>query len=634
MNRRGVVWAAGLALVVLLMGTQVSAAPQPGRIVFTAVGDLGARTESGTVLDAIAASDSEFTMTLGDMSYGTTGDELAWCDFVTSRVGAGYPFELLSGNHESNGINGNINDFSACLPNQLPGAVGTYGRQFYVDVPAEDPIARFIGITPGLTFPNGENAYTPGSARYLWTAQAIDTARSAGIPWVVVSMHKPCLTVGRYACDSGADVFDLLLTKKVDLILSGHEHSYQRSHQLGLGANCPDVVPGQYNADCVVDSDSTFTQGRGSVAMVVGTGGINPYDVTATDAEAPYFAKFNGNNTGAAYGALQVSATDTSLQGSFLRASGSSLTDSFTISRNTTPNTPPTAAFSPTCTALTCTFNASASSDSDGTIAGYAWNFGDGNTGTGATSSHTYTSAGSFTVSLTVTDDGGATATTTRNVTTTAPPVTPLVSDQFTRTVASGWGTAPTGGAWSVSSSTNTSVGSGFGNLVVPKGITTSANLASVSAPGADVVGTFTLDKATSGSGLYVSTHVRRTSAGSYLAKLKIPASGSLTLEIDRAPVSGGDVVLQSSVAVPGLAYAVGDTLNVRVQAVGTAPTVLSAKVWKAGTQEPTTWLRSVTDNTAGLQTAGSVGLSAYLSSGATTTSVTVKWDDLIVTAP
>ena len=71
-----------------------------------------------------------------------------WCDFVTSRVGAGYPFELISGNHESNGQNGNINDFSACLPNQLPGAVGTYGRQYYVDVPADDPIVRFIMISP------------------------------------------------------------------------------------------------------------------------------------------------------------------------------------------------------------------------------------------------------------------------------------------------------------------------------------------------------------------------------------------------------------------------------------------------------------------------------------------------------
>ncbi len=54
-------------------------------------------------------------------------------------------------------------------------------------------------------------------------------------------------------------------------------------------------------------------------------------------------------------------------------------------------------------------FNGAASSDPDGAIAAYSWDFGNGTTGTGPTPATTYTEAGAFNVTLTVTDDDGAT---------------------------------------------------------------------------------------------------------------------------------------------------------------------------------------------------------------------------------
>ena len=79
----------------------------------------------------------------------------------------------------------------------------------------------------------------------------------------------------------------------------------------------------------------------------------------------------------------------------------------------TTPNVAPVAnANGPYVTNVgsSMTFSSAGSVDSDGTISDYAWTFGDGGTSTLANPSHSYTAAGSFTATLTVTDNQGATA--------------------------------------------------------------------------------------------------------------------------------------------------------------------------------------------------------------------------------
>ena len=93
-------------------------------------------------------------------------------------------------------------------------------------------------------------------------------------------------------------------------------------------------------------------------------------------------------------------------------------------------NQPPTAAFTSSCTTLTCSFT-STSSDPDGSISAYSWNFGDGGTSTAQNPSHTYVAAGTYTVTLTVTDNQGATGSVAHPVTVASgnqPPVASFTS--------------------------------------------------------------------------------------------------------------------------------------------------------------------------------------------------------------
>lgn len=80
-------------------------------------------------------------------------------------------------------------------------------------------------------------------------------------------------------------------------------------------------------------------------------------------------------------------------------------------------NQPPVAVATASCTGLRCTFDASGSTDPDGTITGVAWTFSDGGTASGASVTRTFAAPGSYTATATVTDNGGATAAVNRVVT-------------------------------------------------------------------------------------------------------------------------------------------------------------------------------------------------------------------------
>ena len=91
----------------------------------------------------------------------------------------------------------------------------------------------------------------------------------------------------------------------MDLVLSGHDHSYQRSKEIATGDGCGEVVVDDFDPDCVADSADTVRAGAGTVFVVAAAGGAELYDVHQDDPEAEYFAAAMGRNTP---GALRLRA--------------------------------------------------------------------------------------------------------------------------------------------------------------------------------------------------------------------------------------------------------------------------------------------------------------------------------------
>ncbi len=89
--------------------------------------------------------------------------------------------------------------------------------------------------------------------------------------------------------------------------------------------------------------------------------------------------------------------------------------------RNEPSNAPPAAAFTPSCVLLDCTF-ADGSTDADGQVTGYTWDFGDGTAGVITKDAvHTYATGNTYPVRLTVSDNEGATSDLTQSVLVHAP---------------------------------------------------------------------------------------------------------------------------------------------------------------------------------------------------------------------
>jgi hypothetical protein len=334
-------------------------APPPTAFSFAAGGDMGYNPLAAGAIKGIASAGVDFALHLGDMAYDQIYPESAWCDFIKNPrdgVGPEFPYQIVTGGHDLGKGPGPaaqyrtlIDKYVTCLPDRMA-STGTYGKEYFFDHPKAAPLMRVIMISPSITMPDGTTYdYSPGTVHHQWLVDAIDGARAAGIRWVAVGMARNCISTGEKSCEIGLDLFNLLVNKRVDLILQGHEHGYARSRQLSTGPSCPAIPVNKVVPSCFADDGTTdnYVKGAGPIVVIAGTLGIGLRPMNAKDSEAGAFRAIMGSNIERTHGFVKFSVTTERIQAQFVATSKGTFGDGFTVA-DPNPGAPaPLATFEP-----------------------------------------------------------------------------------------------------------------------------------------------------------------------------------------------------------------------------------------------------------------------------------------------
>jgi PKD repeat protein len=474
---------------------------------------------------------------------------------------------------------------------------------------------------------------TVAAANQLPTAAFTFTTSGLGVTVNGTSSNDPDGTIASYAWDFGDSTTATGATPPAHVYASGATYPVKLTvtdNQGGTATVTQNVTvtapvnqlptaafTSTTNGLAVTVDGSTSADSDGTIASYAWNYGDSKTDTGATPVPHTY----------AASGTYTVSLTVTD-------NSGGTNTITHPVTVTAPANQSPTAAFVTSVSNLSLAVNGSSSNDPDGTIANYAWDYGDGSSATGVTpTTHTYAAAGTYTVSLVVTDNQGATGSLSKTVTVSAPVTSAYATDTFTRTTASGFGTADLGGAWTVTGgASNFSVNGTTGRVnIATAGAGPTALLSSLAQANINAVIDTSFSSAATGGGTYVTLMARHTSTGDYRLKEHLVAGGAVQLLLTK--VVGTTETTLKTVTIAGVTYTPGDVYKLRfiVNGDGTT-TTLSGSLWKSGTTEPTTAQITATDTTASLQGAGSFGFQSYLSGSSTTAPVVVSYDNLSIT--
>ena len=276
-------------------------APTNGKdFLFTAFGDHGVGKISKANVDVVLAEKPVFNLILGDLSYAN-GKQKEWDKWFKQLepLSRSIPVMPALGNHENEEINGHRVGYIAYLARfALPPPEAQYSFDYsgahYVSFNSDD-------------FQNKEQM-----AWFVNTLKKAQTDKS--VRWLIVYQHHPLYssTVGRLNNEPLiAAVRHILDQYKVDLVLAGHNHNYERSYPL-VGEAIAQTGSGPYQ------------KGKGVIFVISGGGGRPLYKftpelptITARRESVPHY--------------LRVRVTRRELRVEAIRTEGRTVLDSFTI---------------------------------------------------------------------------------------------------------------------------------------------------------------------------------------------------------------------------------------------------------------------------------------------------------------
>jgi PKD repeat protein len=281
--------------------------------------------------------------------------------------------------------------------------------------------------------PTPHHAYAVGN-RYVVSLTVTDDTGTTGALSMTINANAPPIAALAVTCSGPTCTFDASGSADPDGTIASSSLSFGDGYSTTFSTNSPvshTYATGTFTANLYVQDNGGAVTVRTTTVTVTNMLPI----ATFTAACNAFSCGFDGSGAADADGTIQYYAWTfgdgsggSGATTSHRYAAAGTYVVTLTVFDNTGQqtvasrtltlvNVAPIAAFTAACGSLTCTFNGTASSDSDGAIAAYSWAFGDGTTGFGAIVTHAYTTSGTYNVTLTVADTSASTNTQSKAVT-------------------------------------------------------------------------------------------------------------------------------------------------------------------------------------------------------------------------